>query len=115
MPYKPKKPCGHPGCPQLTDRDYCPEHEAQHRKEYNRYRRGYDSSARYNSEWRKIRKRYASEHPLCEKCLEQGKYVPVQEVHHILPKSEGGSNDFENLMSLCRSCHNKIHIERGDR
>ena len=29
--------------------------------------------------------------------------------------AEGGSNDESNLMSLCRSCHEKIHRERGDR
>ena len=26
MPTKPKHPCGYPGCPNLTDRRYCPEH-----------------------------------------------------------------------------------------
>jgi 5-methylcytosine-specific restriction protein A len=36
-------------------------------------------------------------------------------VHHIVPLSEGGSNEEKNLMSLCRSCHEKIHRERGDR
>ena len=29
--------------------------------------------------------------------------------------AEGGSNDESNLMSLCRSCHEKMHRERGDR
>jgi hypothetical protein len=35
----------------------------------------------------------------------------VEEVHHIIPLSEGGTNDESNLMSLCRSCHEKIHKE----
>lgn len=39
----------------------------------------------------------------------------MEEVHHILPVSRGGRHNKENLMSLCRSCHNKIHIEMGDR
>ena len=39
----------------------------------------------------------------------------VEEVHHILPLSRGGTNDEDNLMSLCKSCHSKIHADRGDR
>ncbi|NMA99968.1 MAG: HNH endonuclease, partial [Firmicutes bacterium] len=27
----------------------------------------------------------------------------------------GGTHDTSNLLSLCRSCHNKLHIELGDR
>lgn len=31
------------------------------------------------------------------------------EVHHIIPKSQGGSNRMENLITLCKNCHEKIH------
>lgn len=41
--------------------------------------------------------------------------IPVEEVHHIIPLSQGGTHAPENLMSLCRSCHNKMHLEIGDR
>lgn len=27
----------------------------------------------------------------------------------------GGTNDKDNLISLCKSCHNRIHAKRGDR
>jgi len=30
-------------------------------------------------------------------------------VHHIIPFKDGGSNDPENLTTLCRSCHTKLH------
>ncbi len=109
MPYKAKTPCKHPGCPNLTDKGYCEEHIKEHNREYNNWHRGYKSSERYDYRWRKIRARYVSSHPLCEMCLKEGRYVPVSEVHHIKPKSEGGSDDFENLMSLCHSCHMKMH------
>ena len=36
-------------------------------------------------------------------------------VSHILPISQGGTHDASNLMSLCQSCHTKIHHELGDR
>ncbi len=29
------------------------------------------------------------------------------EVHHIIPRSSGGSSDFENLITLCEDCHHK--------
>ncbi len=31
------------------------------------------------------------------------------EIHHILPRSRGGSNQPENLMALCSTCHRLIH------
>ncbi len=62
-----------------------------------------------------IRDKYAKVHLLCERCLKEGMVTLMEEVHHILPVNRGGTNDASNLMSLCRSCHNKIHIELGDR
>ena len=29
-------------------------------------------------------------------------------VHHIIPRSEGGCNDPDNLITLCHSCHDEI-------
>ncbi|MCK9996906.1 MAG: HNH endonuclease, partial [Candidatus Krumholzibacteria bacterium] len=34
------------------------------------------------------------------------------EIHHIKPRSQGGSNQAENLVTLCASCHRLWH-ERG--
>ena len=48
-------------------------------------------------------------------CEENGRLTSAEEVHHILPISLGGTHDKSNLMSLCKSCHNKIHLELGDR
>ena len=39
----------------------------------------------------------------------------LRQVHHIKPLAEGGDHSENNLMSLCSSCHAKIHAERGDR
>jgi hypothetical protein len=30
-------------------------------------------------------------------------------VHHITPKSAGGSNDLDNLVCICEGCHREIH------
>ena len=115
MPRSPRKPCRYPGCPKLTDGLYCEEHADIVRKQYDKYERAPDVHKKYGRAWKRIRDRYASEHPLCEKCLEEGRATLMEEVHHILPVSKGGTHDRSNLMSLCRSCHNKAHHELGDR
>jgi hypothetical protein len=35
------------------------------------------------------------------------------EHHHIIPVSEGGDNSHQNLISLCFSCHKKVHRMRS--
>ena len=116
MPMKPAKPCAFPGCPRLTHGRYCEEHERLTNKQYERYGRDRTAKKRYSSkEWRVLRERYAELHPLCELCLKDGFATPAEHVHHLKPLSEGGTNDFDNLMSLCKSCHSRIHAKRGDR
>ena len=115
MPRKPKRPCSHPGCPRLTDGRFCEEHEKQENRRYEKYDRDPAVRRRYGRAWKRIRDRYVSQHPLCEKCLESGKLTPTEEVHHKLPLSEGGTHEQSNLIALCQSCHSKIHAERGDR
>ena len=70
---------------------------------------------KYGNNWRRIRALYVKQHPLCERCLKEGRITPVEEVHHIVPLSRGGTNQFSSLMSLCQSCHTKTHYELGDR
>lgn len=82
MPYKPKKPCAYPGCPNLTDKKYCKEHERLENKRYDRYQRDPAHKKRYGRTWQKIRARYVKLHPFCEMCLKEGKIVPVEQVHH---------------------------------
>lgn len=31
------------------------------------------------------------------------------EVHHITPKTSGGTDDYDNLILLCACCHSAIH------
>ena len=115
MPRRPKKPCAYPGCPCLTENRYCEEHQKQENKRYERYYRQPETKRRYGTKWKRIRKQYAQSHPFCEQCFDNGIYVPVEEVHHIKPLSEGGTHDAENLISLCKSCHARLHAQRGDR
>ena len=115
MPTKPKRPCSYPGCPKLTDKQYCAEHEGVARKSYDKYERSHDVNKTYGRAWKRIRDQYVSIHPLCEMCQKEGRLVAADEVHHKLPISKGGTHDLSNLMSLCKSCHTKIHFDIGDR
>ena len=110
MPYKPKRPCSHPGCGKLTDGRYCDEHRQIAERQYNQYLRDPDTNKRYGRAWKKIRARFLLRHPLCEQCLSEGRLTPAEEVHHILPLANGGTNEEGNLMALCKSCHSKITI-----
>ena len=114
MPTQPKKPCGYPGCPNLTNGRYCEEHEKQVTHTYEKYGRDKAVRRRYGRAWKRIRDKYVLEHPFCEMCYERGILVPVDEVHHKLPLAEGGTHARSNLVSLCKSCHAKIHADRGD-
>ena len=42
-------------------------------------------------------------HPKCFICL-----LPARERHHIIPLKNGGKNWKKNLVSLCKSCHDKV-------
>ena len=115
VPNKPKRPCSYPGCPKLTHGRFCEEHAKKEAKRYEKYERDPAVRRRYGRAWKRIRDSYASEHPFCERCYKEGKLIPVEQVHHIKPLAEGGTHERSNLISLCASCHAKIHAERGDR
>ena len=44
---------------------------------------------------------YERDKHICKSC---GKY-PSSQVHHIIPRSEGGKDDLNNLITLCGRCH----------
>lgn len=115
MPRKPKQPCAYPSCPNLSDGRYCEQHRKLIEKNYEQCSRDSDVHKKYGRAWKRIRDSYVKTHPFCERCFERGILVPVEEVHHKVPISQGGTHDRSNLMSLCKSCHNKIHHEIGDR
>lgn len=70
--------------------------------------------------WRSTRASYISEvHGLCERCLEQGRYKPCEDVHHKILLNEVNIHDpnialnHEHLIALCKECHNTVHGHRS--
>lgn len=58
--------------------------------------------------WKKFRKWYLSNNPMCETCLTNNKFVPAQMVDHIIELKDGGNPlDQKNTQALCWSCHAK--------
>jgi len=79
-------------------------------------------SKRYGSSWRRIRDAFLAESPVCHcnafsywdgalgvyganSALECTRIAPATIVDHIRPMSMGGTHDWDNLQSLCYSCH----------
>lgn len=53
----------------------------------------------------KDRAKILAEEPLCRLCLEQGRTEASTRVDHIVPLSQGGSDDRGNKQGLCKACH----------
>ena len=115
MPYKPKKPCARPGCPNLTHGRYCDDHAKEDMRNYNRHERDPSTNKLYGRDWKKIRAAFLSANPLCEMCKDNGKFAPAIIAHHKIKLTNGGTNAKDNLASLCESCHSRLHAEQGDR
>jgi 5-methylcytosine-specific restriction protein A len=76
------------------------------KRESNWHRRGSSHSRGYGAQWQKLRKLVlARDDYLCAKCLEHGRVTPGNEVDHITPKAKGGTDDMDNLQTLCTPCH----------
>ena len=114
MPRKPKRPCGHQGCPNLTNEYYCDKHRKEYAKHYNHFERDPKTAERYGGAWRKIRAKFLAAYPLCELCKQSGKYVPADTVRRKCKVADSGMNDWSNLQALCRLCHSSVHAEQGD-
>ena len=65
------------------------------------YQRGFDYE--FSSRKEAIRNR---DNYTCQCC---GKKNIRLEVHHIIYRSNGGTNDENNLITLCENCHSKVH------
>lgn len=60
------------------------------------------------------RQRILAEEPLCRECAKADRVVASQRVDHIIPLSQGGSDERGNKQALCVPCHDaKSKAERA--
>lgn len=77
-----------------------------------------DRAAIYGTaRWRRLRMLKLVANPLCERCLEESRVNIAEDVHHKVSfmstndpvRRKYLAYDFDNLQSLCKQCHQKIH------
>lgn len=113
--------CSYPGCrrPVPRGQKYCSAHEAAGRKREEAQKRerwdrrlkkkGSAAERGYGYRWAQLRKRFLFDHPLCAKCLSEGRAVAATDVDHIVPHrgDQALMWDESNLQALCHSCHSR--------
>lgn len=68
-----------------------------------------------NTAWRKLRDLFLRQHPLCERCMANGRTVPAEDIHHKKSPFRNGEIDYsllldeKNLEALCKKCHGEEH------
>jgi 5-methylcytosine-specific restriction protein A len=67
--------------------------------------RGTRQERGYGAAWDRLRKAFIKAEPLCRSCAAKGRTHPADEVDHIIPKANGGTDEWDNLQPLCRECH----------
>jgi 5-methylcytosine-specific restriction protein A len=68
--------------------------------ELSRHERGYDYR------WTKRREHVMRrDMHLCQPCYRKGRPTPATQVDHIIPKSQDGTDDMDNLQAICDNCH----------
>jgi len=70
-----------------------------------------------NQKWRKLRIQKLQDQPLCEACEKNNKVTAAVDIHHMQSFMSTEDEElkyqlfyaYDNLMSLCKECHQKIH------
>ena len=52
---------------------------------------------------------------LCQPCAQDGRSTPCNIVDHVVPKSEGGTDNPSNLQAICKPCHDAKTLEEARR
>jgi len=72
---------------------------------------GVKATERFPENWEFLRaSAIARDRSTCMRCDKQYKRIRHLSVHHLIPRSEGGADCLENLITLCHSCHNYIEL-----
>lgn len=113
------RPCREWGCANLVksrkQKGFCDEH-ASKRSGWNRRvdRTGSTTERGYGYAWQKLRKQVLQrDNYLCVTCKAKGRITEATDVDHIVAKAHGGTDDWDNLQSLCSPCHREKTAREG--
>lgn len=113
MPMHPGRPCRQLYCPRkaVDKSGYCEKHKP---KGYLRQGTA-PKQGGYDAAHRRIRlTAFSRDNGLCQLCLKAGRYTEATIAHHIqdvIGHPELKYN-LDNIMSVCRPCHEEIHKRR---
>lgn len=112
MPNHAPTGCSYPGCPELAVRHgRCAQHQRERPPRPSDLRPS--STARgYGYRWQKLRAAYLKQYPWC---VWPGCTRRATDVDHIIPKRDGGGDDWDNLQPLCREHHHAKTLAEGKR
>jgi len=105
MPARSLTPCRE--CKQLTRNQHglCDAHKHVTWERFQRIK-GNVTQRGYGHHWRILRTRILErDNGLCVECRRNGHVTTAIQVDHIVPKDQGGTDDHDNLQSLCKPCH----------
>jgi 5-methylcytosine-specific restriction enzyme A len=115
MPVRPGAACKRSGCRGIVRNGVCsvcgPLHKE--RRRLHDEQRGTAAQRGYDGRWQRVRAAYLRAHPLCADCLDRGAVTPATDVHHVIPRRDGGEDVESNLRALCHSCHSKVTSAGG--
>lgn len=115
MPVRAPTVCRRPGCPGLVRNgvcDRCGPARRVREREFDE-RRGSSSSRGYDYAWQKLRERFLITHFYCVHCAARGVMTAATDVHHVVARRDGGSDDDSNLLALCHACHSRVTAAGG--
>lgn len=71
-----------------------------------KHKRRVPKQAKRNEFKENVRKRiFERDNGICQECGRRG-----EEIHHVVFRSRGGRGVFTNGLTLCNSCHRRIHL-----
>lgn len=111
MPTSALKYCAAPNCRALVRIGRCDLHKRPAWANAGGAPRASSAARGYDAEYRRNRALVLARDPLCTMCGG----APSTQADHILPTSQGGGSNIENLRGVCKRCNLARISARGGR